>query len=243
MSIRAMTRVWESSKAKGGSLLVLLAIADSAKDDGRNAWPSTHTLAWKSRLTFRQVRQILIDLQTAHELVVDPYNDDGLRLMHIRCVFEGWPVLPKPPKEWNARASAKTSEPRRKSPSGLTHSLPNSGEDCRDLGDSTPNPRQPTAGDPLVDPSLNLEQGSEGDSALCTAVQTVENSPATVRVVTKLVHTILDAHPQLRGGDLTDAVKTQCARLHLHDYEHVVLKAIDSALWQRQPRPHPGAPS
>lgn len=228
-----MTRVWESSKVKGGALLVLLAIADNAKDNGRDAWPSTYLLAWKSRLTFRQVRQILIDLQAANELVIDPRRPDGLRYMHIRCVFEDWPQLDKPPQEWD-------KHPRRKSPRGLTLSNSNTGENHRDLGDSRPNPRQPTAGDPSVDPSVNLLQGSDDDSSLWKSVHVVENSPATVRVVTKLVHTILDEYPRLRGIELTEEVKARCARLGLSGYGPIVPKAIDSALWQRTPRPSPG---
>lgn len=45
-----MTQVWQHSKAEGTRLLVLLAIADNANDDGV-AWPSIDTIARKARVS------------------------------------------------------------------------------------------------------------------------------------------------------------------------------------------------
>ena len=53
-----MTRVWDESKQRGGALLVLLAIADFADDEGK-AFPSVQTLAAKSRLSESQTHHIL----------------------------------------------------------------------------------------------------------------------------------------------------------------------------------------
>jgi hypothetical protein len=50
MSVRTLNRVWEASRQTGGALLVLLAIADFADDDGL-AYPSISTLARKARLS------------------------------------------------------------------------------------------------------------------------------------------------------------------------------------------------
>jgi hypothetical protein len=69
MSIAVMSRVWANSQSKGGDLLVLLAIADFAHDNGV-AFPSVPTLAKKSRLTARQVSTILKRLQDRGELSV-----------------------------------------------------------------------------------------------------------------------------------------------------------------------------
>lgn len=44
--------------------LVLVALADNAHDDGRNAWPSQATLARKARVTDRTVRRILSKLES-----------------------------------------------------------------------------------------------------------------------------------------------------------------------------------
>lgn len=59
-----MNVVWRKSRHKGSALLMLLAIADFASDDGTGVWPSYETLAKKSRLSRRQainIVQTLID--------------------------------------------------------------------------------------------------------------------------------------------------------------------------------------
>ena len=70
MSIQVMSRIWAESHQRGGSLLVLLAIADFANDEGC-AFPSVHTLANKSRLSESQVHHILRGLQISRELRID----------------------------------------------------------------------------------------------------------------------------------------------------------------------------
>lgn len=70
MSIKVMTEVWEHSQQEGGALLVLLALADHANDQGY-CWPSVPTLAKKARLSERHVRRILSDLQETGELEIE----------------------------------------------------------------------------------------------------------------------------------------------------------------------------
>lgn len=70
MSIKVQSYVWENSKASGSSLLLLLAIADFAHDDGTGAWPSIDTLAKKCRQTPRNVTFLLRKLEDAGELKV-----------------------------------------------------------------------------------------------------------------------------------------------------------------------------
>jgi Helix-turn-helix domain len=70
MSIHVMSRVWECSTQAGGSLLVLLAIADFADDEGL-AFPSIGTLARKARLSPRQVQRVLAELVAAGELEIE----------------------------------------------------------------------------------------------------------------------------------------------------------------------------
>lgn len=69
MSIKVMTRVWEHSQHGGGTLLVLLALADYANDNGV-CWPDVATLATKARLTDRQVSNVLKDLIKAGDLAM-----------------------------------------------------------------------------------------------------------------------------------------------------------------------------
>jgi hypothetical protein len=59
MSIRVMTSVWDDVRTQSHSeLLVLLALADWANDEGY-CWPTIPTLATKARLSERAVQQIL----------------------------------------------------------------------------------------------------------------------------------------------------------------------------------------
>lgn len=67
MSVRTMAAVWERSQHSGTNLLMLLAIADFADDDGR-AYPSVPTLARKCRMKERNARYILSELVDSGEL-------------------------------------------------------------------------------------------------------------------------------------------------------------------------------
>lgn len=55
MSIRIMTAVWQSSPYTGDRLLIHLALADFANDEGE-CWPSQPTIARKARCSVRHVR-------------------------------------------------------------------------------------------------------------------------------------------------------------------------------------------
>jgi len=69
MSIKVMTHVWDNSKAKGSELLLLLAIADHAADDGY-CWPTIETLAHKIRMTKRSVMRLVQALEKRGDLHV-----------------------------------------------------------------------------------------------------------------------------------------------------------------------------
>jgi DNA-binding MarR family transcriptional regulator len=59
-----MNWVWENSPAKGTELLLLLAIADAADDQGGNAFPSVNTLARKTRMSRRTVQRLVGQLES-----------------------------------------------------------------------------------------------------------------------------------------------------------------------------------
>lgn len=63
MSVRWIAYVWESSPFKGERLLLHLALADFANDEGE-CWPSQPTLARKARCSVTWVRLGLRDLKT-----------------------------------------------------------------------------------------------------------------------------------------------------------------------------------
>jgi hypothetical protein len=70
VSIKVMDWVFEHSPHGGGTLLVLLGIADFAHEDGSGAFPSVETLARKARLSKRQTQSILKSLADSGELLV-----------------------------------------------------------------------------------------------------------------------------------------------------------------------------
>ena len=70
-----MSWVWNKSRSRGNDRLVLLAIADSAEDDGGNAWPSQERLARKTGLTVRTVRTSIDRLRELNELAVEHRRD------------------------------------------------------------------------------------------------------------------------------------------------------------------------
>jgi len=70
LTVKAMNAVWEHANAKGSNLLVLLALADYAHDDGTLAYPSIKTLCDKTRLSERAVQYCLRKLVEEGEIVL-----------------------------------------------------------------------------------------------------------------------------------------------------------------------------
>lgn len=62
MSVKHMSRIWDSAPVEGTALLMLLAIADHANDDGQ-CWPRMERLAQKCRVSLRQARRLINQLQ------------------------------------------------------------------------------------------------------------------------------------------------------------------------------------
>lgn len=69
MSIRVMTRVWDEGPDQQGELLVLLALADFANDEGV-AWPSMETIASRARMEVRSTRRVIRRLEEKGWLTV-----------------------------------------------------------------------------------------------------------------------------------------------------------------------------
>lgn len=90
MSIKVMAQVWAHSKMKGSALLLLLAIADHAHDDGGGAYPSTETLSRKIRMSVRQTQRMLRTLEASGELKVHlkagPHKANLYTVRNIRSV-------------------------------------------------------------------------------------------------------------------------------------------------------------
>ena len=172
MSVRAQSHIWQYSKAKGGPLLVLLAIGDWAHDDGTNAWPSVATLAAKSRMTERAVRLILRQLEAAGELRIRK-NEDGIavqnghvpaKFLDVLCVK---PLHPQETEKISGRGKKRGSEQTEKISATQTEKIAettenisdvwrkNSAEGVQDFSETTEKTCTPLKEDPSVDPSVD----------------------------------------------------------------------------------------
>jgi len=69
MSIKIMSNVWEQSLHEGSPLLLLLALADHASDDGV-CWPGIPRLAHKTRKTERHTKRLLVKLEKSGEVYI-----------------------------------------------------------------------------------------------------------------------------------------------------------------------------
>jgi hypothetical protein len=70
MSIRVMTRIWEMSEQTGTKLLLLLALADSANDDGV-CYPGVAYISRKARVPERTTQRLLHELVEEGELAIE----------------------------------------------------------------------------------------------------------------------------------------------------------------------------
>lgn len=67
MSVRVSAAVWSLSEQKGTPLIVMLALADMARDDGLS-WPGVPHIAKKARISKRQAVRVLAQLRESREL-------------------------------------------------------------------------------------------------------------------------------------------------------------------------------
>jgi hypothetical protein len=70
VSIRILSRIWESGPEDRGELLVLLALADFSNDAGES-WPAVASIARKARMDERSARRILRKLEASGWLTSD----------------------------------------------------------------------------------------------------------------------------------------------------------------------------
>jgi hypothetical protein len=76
MSIKVASFVWEHSAQKGAALLLLLALADHANDDGI-CWPSIKRLAERARVTERHAKRIVNTLVESGEVEIEQGGGRG----------------------------------------------------------------------------------------------------------------------------------------------------------------------
>lgn len=117
MSIKVMSHVWTNSKQKGSALLLLLAMADIADDQG-DCFPSADYLAKKARVEVRSIQRAVAKLVEAGELVVfdkcGTKGRNGQKTNLYRLVLttvEAALALPVPDRSGDASVTTKSKKP------------------------------------------------------------------------------------------------------------------------------------
>ena len=94
MSVKCSSWVWEHSRATGTARLVLLALADTAHDDGR-CWPGVESVARKCRVSASTVKRAVTTLVEIGELAVtDRGKQTNLYLLTLSCGLNLTPQKP-----------------------------------------------------------------------------------------------------------------------------------------------------
>lgn len=167
-----MQAVWQHSKQSGGALVLLLAIADNAHDDGDGAFPSVGTLAKKARMSERNVNLVLLQLAQAGEIAITPGGGRG-NTNSYRVLLPG---LAKP-ETFTVKEDAKP----------VKVSVKHTGNpevcDTETLKSATRNPEipgkktlRPTSPEPLVNHQENhpLEPSEQGPRAIRPTIETYQ---------------------------------------------------------------------
>lgn len=235
MSWRACSLVWERTRAKGSNLLMMLAIADYAKDDGRWAWPSARTLTRKSRLTGRGGELVLTRLVADGELWPDWHPEERRLYLHIRCIMD-WEVyrtegpVPTHGEIFSRNQSEVFS---RKLAALAVHKANERAAKANGAAASANGGAIPLCTGSEEDPLQNKSRGS----APPPVEKPVENPADNVGVITKIAHDVLDLLAEaddVTEGDVIEAMKRHCAALDISYDSAVCWSALASAQFQRQ---------
>ncbi len=178
MSVKAQSIVWEHSRQSGGHLLILLALAEFA-DNEMMAYPSVATLAERARLSLRQARRILRDLEASGEVkCLGEIGDLGIKSRYHKNVCAYRILLKAPDAHDRGQLETPDADDRGYSATPVTHVRPDTGDrpDTHDRGLSpTPDtgdrkPRTPMSAKPSVKPNKqqlpNQPQPTTTDAAL-----------------------------------------------------------------------------
>jgi hypothetical protein len=120
LSVKIMTQVWEESRHGGSKLLLLLAIADNANDQGI-AWPTEARLATKIRMSVRQVRRLVHEIAESGEIAIEQTRKGRSTYNIYRFPSYGQPVSLNPEsggQDGDSQADIATSPESSKEPSG-----------------------------------------------------------------------------------------------------------------------------
>ena len=171
MSVRMLTQVWYNSRHKGNALLLLLAIADNADDEGF-AFPGIKYLALKARMSERNVQYLLRVLEKSGELKVYPNSGPRKKnLYKIMPFSEGAKFAPR--KSCTLQDSAKGgAKPSMKNSEISHHNTTYASEpSVRTVKDISPSVNHLAKGDKQIDQAnlirLGIKPGSTVWQMLC----------------------------------------------------------------------------
>ncbi|MET7399151.1 helix-turn-helix domain-containing protein [Dactylosporangium sp. NPDC005572] len=128
MSVLASSWVWRHAQAGGTALIVLLAIADHADDDGVG-FPSIPTLAAKARLDERTIQRIIRRLVGAGQLRILDGTAGGRRSNTYQLVMDRTEAISTPPADCHPGDSPPVAESGHPSPGEIATPAP--AESCR----------------------------------------------------------------------------------------------------------------
>lgn len=90
MSIKVMTMVFDRYPNGGGEMLLALALADHASDDGSRVYPSIKHLAAKTRQAERSVQYQLRRMEEAMWLLLENSGNGGRNQHRMYCINPEW---------------------------------------------------------------------------------------------------------------------------------------------------------
>lgn len=83
MSVHVLSWVLKHSEETLGRRLVLIVLADHAKEDGSGSWPSVETIAREARLSERQVQYALRGLESSLSITCTGQTKKGTRVYAV----------------------------------------------------------------------------------------------------------------------------------------------------------------
>lgn len=185
MSVKILSWVWEHSQMNGPRLLVLLAIADSANNDGW-CWLGMDSIAHKARLDTRNTQRYVRDVATAGEIIIyDRKAEDAAANRDYSNLYK---VIvpgtnPQPPADLRGKISrrkpsapAKSTTPTRQNQQGEGGNF-TGGEG----GNFTGGRVVILPPDPLLDPSGIDPLSNAAGAALPESAQTTAANDAVVQ--------------------------------------------------------------
>ena len=90
MSVKLMSMVFDRYHQGGGLLLLALALADHAHDDGSHVFPSVAALAAKTRQSVRTVQYQLRDMEAEGWLISVSAGNGGRSMSTEYCINPAW---------------------------------------------------------------------------------------------------------------------------------------------------------